>query len=267
MIAQRLTGVKYLDTSRHERLAGLTDILVDAYDRKGQGASGAAELAARLDSEIGSYMGRQLTFAEAAMAIDWGLHGEFGEYTGLNAERLFRFVRAYLESDDRKNAVKLENERRAGGQGSTLSRDEINRRNWEAMLQEFRELCETWRKEHIVVATLPRVRMMSADMRRELTGMCYEWLKAVGLVTRDESTLGCEIERMKEAEKMIAKEDRRTGGLLDQTVPSIPSAVKSLGNSLMMQTYFLNADAAGLDLDSVIAGLDCTPQQDRRFWL
>ena len=244
-------------------MSALAGLLADAYDRKGQSASGADGLADMLDREIADYMGRQLTLREAMLAIDWGLHGEYGEYTGLNAERLFRFVRAYLESGERQEAIREANSERMSPQKTV----DAGLENWNAMLKEFTEEVEYWRQNHTVKAVMPRSSMFLPDVRRALTGMCYQWLKTVGLVSNDADTLGLELEQMKEAEKALKKEGRNIRNVFDEALSrSIPSPVRNYGYSLMMLAYFRNADAAGLNLEAVVADLEQVPVEERRFF-
>lgn len=254
-----LGQVRYLDTPKPERMSALAGLLADAFDRKGQSASGADGLADMLDREIADYMGRQLTLREAMLAIDWGLHGEYGEYTGLNAERLFRFVRAYLESGERQEAIRAANAKRMSPQKTVNAGLE----NWNAMLKEFSEEVEYWRQHRTVEA----VKFGSDNGRRALTGMCYQWLKTVGLVSSDADTLGLELEQMKKAEKMLRREGRSMRNVFDEVLSrSIPSPVRSYGYSLMMLAYFRNAEAAGIDLDAIVADLKKTPAEERRFF-
>lgn len=258
-----LGQARYLDTPKPERMSALAGLLADAFDRKGQSASGADGLADMLDREIADYMGRQLTLREAMLAIDWGLHGEYGEYTGLNAERLFRFVRAYLESGERQEAIRAANAKRLSPQKTM----DAGQENWNAMLHEFSKELEYWRHNRTVEAVKPRASMFLPDVRRALTGMCYQWLKTVGLVSNDADTLGLELEQMKEAEKALKREGRNIRNVFDEALSrSIPSPVRSYGYSLMMLAYFRNADAAGLDLDAIVADLGRVPAEDRRFF-
>lgn len=244
-------------------MSALAGLLADAFDRKGQSASGADGLADMLDREIADYMGRQLTLREAMLAIDWGLHGEYGEYTGLNAERLFRFVRAYLKSGERQEAIRAANAKRLSPQKTM----DAGQENWNAMLHEFSKELEYWRHNRTVEAVKPRASMFLPDVRRALTGMCYQWLKTVGLVSNDADTLGLELEQMKEAEKVLRKEGREFRTAYDAALSrSIPNQVKSYGYSLMMLAYFRNADAAGFDLDAIVANLEQVPVEERRFF-
>lgn len=244
-------------------MSALAGLLADAYDRKGQSASGADGLADMLDREIADYMGRQLTLREAMLAIDWGLHGEYGEYTGLNAERLFRFVRAYLESGERQEAIRAANAERMSPQKTV----DAGLENWNAMLREFSAEVEYWRCNRAVEAVQSRTSMFLPDVRRALTGMCYQWLKTVGLVSSDAETLGSELAQMKEAEKVLRKEGREFSTAYDAALSrSIPSLVRSYAYSLMMLVYFRSADTAGIDLDAVVADLESVPVEDRRFF-
>lgn len=270
-ITQCLSTHKYQDTPQPERMSALVGIVVDAFGRKGQGAGGAESLASRLDREISDYMGRQLTLQEALLAIDWGLHGEYGEYTGLNTERLFRFVRAYLESQDRQEAIRLWNRGRMQPGDQSPTRDQVNTRNWEAMYSEFTGLVDAWRRTGTVEAVrrvIPRVHSSGEPRplfseeglmhaRRECTGMCYLWLKRLGYVLYDETTLGSEIEARKRAEAQLRQERSVIAR----------STVDSLAYSMMMLVFFRAQEASGTDLDAVLAEIGQTPEIERRFWV
>ena len=258
---RKITGCirdsRYLDTDRTARMARLTDMMYDAYSRKGQNAGNAETLAETLDREISEYMGYQLSFSEACLAIDWGLHGEYGEYTGLNTERLFRFVRSYLESEVRQQA--LARLRLSGSGPSAPSADEVQRLNWDSMLGYARERLEDWRTTgRLECLEAQSTGGMLAEGVKQCSRVCcmytVQWLKRVGILGYDGDTLATE-NGLK----------RRAMGILHTGEESF--AVRALAGALMLRETFMNADAAGVDLaeelDRIIAE---TPEAERRFW-
>lgn len=248
---------RYLDTDRPVRISRLTDMMYDAYSRKGQNAGNAETLAETLDREISEYMGYQLSFSEACLAIDWGLHGEYGEYTGLNTERLFRFVRSYLESEVRQQA--LARLRLSASGPSAPSADEVQRLNWESMLGYTRERLEEWR----ITGRLECLGALStggmlAEGVRQCSRVCcmyaVQWLKRVGILGYDGDTLATE-NGLK----------RRAMGILHTGEEGF--AVRALAGALMLRETFMNADAAGVDLAEELDRVgEETPEAERRFW-
>lgn len=253
---QRITGClrdsRYLDNDRAARVSRLTDMMYDAYSRKGQNAGNAEALAESLDREIADYMGYQLTFSEACLAIEWGLHGEYGEYTGLNVERLFRFVRSYLESEERQQALKMS--RSSGVPAHGLTRDEIQRRNWDAMLSYVRRAWTEFRSgSEGCAGSGPYAEDLEVAAAHNRAN-AYQWLKDQGLIARDSDTMATEAGMLKEACRRL-RADSGSG------------AVKSLSGSLLLALYFRTAESAGLDLGAELDRIGReTPDDERRFW-
>lgn len=258
---QRITGCirdsRYLDTDRTARISRLTDMMYDAYSRKGQNAGNAETLAETLDREISEYMGYQLSFSEACLAIDWGLHGEYGEYTGLNTERLFRFVRSYLESEVRQQALTRMRLDRPGP--SPRSADEVHRLNWESMLGYARDRLDEWRSTGQLecLGTQSPGGVLPEGVRLCSLVCCMytvQWLKRVGILGYDGDTLATE-NGLK----------RRAMGILHTGEESF--AVRALAGALMLRETFMNADAAGVDLAEELDRVsDEIPEAERRFW-
>lgn len=251
-ISDCIRDSRYLDNDRTWRISRLTDMMYDAYSRKGQGASNAETLAEALDREIADYMGYQLSFSEACLAIDWGLHGEYGEFTGLNVERLYRFVRSYLESEVRQQAKSRQ-------QGpAEMSQDEREERNWYAMLN---HVSASWR-EFRTLGDLECLRPRTGDEGEEgarIAGrVCclsaYQWLKCVGLVARDVDTSSTEAEMERNALRLL----RKTGTGFE---------VKAYAGALMLRETFRTAQSAGVDMKTELDRIYReTPLEERRFW-
>ena len=255
-ISDCIRDSRYQDNDRTWRISRLTDMMNDAYSRKGQGASNAETLAEALDREIADYMGYQLSFSEACLAIDWGLHGEYGEFTGLNVERLYRFVRSYLESEVRQQAVGQAKSRQQGP--AELTQDEVQERNWYAMIN---YAAARWR-EHQQTGDLESLRPRSGGEFEEGARMAgrvccmytYQWLKKVGLVARDADTSRTEAEMERRALRILRRSD---SGF----------EVKSYAGALMLRETFLTARRAGVDLKAELDAIYReTPLDERRFW-
>lgn len=254
---------RYSDVRESDRLSGLARLLYDEYARKGQSATGTDELAYRLDRDIRDYYGRQVTPGEVQLALRWGLRGEYGEFTGLNADRLFRFIRSYIESPERQEAVRRSYVPSPAQR--QLTAEERGLQNWNAMLGEFRSEVAYWRGHRQVEAVHPAEDTL-VQVRRTITAMCYRWLKGVGLVSSDASTLEVELEKTGIAARTLKREGCRVDAYSEAVSAYMPSPVRSLAHSMMMEEYFLNAEAAGLDLDSVLSGLESTPEGRRRWY-
>lgn len=252
-----LADCRYLDKDRGRRVAALSGLLLNAFVRKGQEGGRSEDLAVALDREIADYMGYQLTFSEACLAIEWGLHGEFGEYTGLNVERLFRFVRSYLESDARQYALKTARWKMEAP--SVTTREDAARLNWESIsdytLERWREYMETGSLRSLRTEEPGAIDTGAVLAGRVCCMYSYQWLKAVGIVARDSQTARTEAEK-----------ERRAMAALRAKDPGF--AVKAYAGAMMLLEVFVNADAAGMDLGEELAGIGKeTPITERRFWI
>lgn len=257
---QRISGCirdsRYLDTDRAARVSRLADMMYTAYSRKGQSAGNAESLAESLDREIGEYMGYQLSFSEACLAIDWGLHGEYGEYTGLNVERLFRFVRSYLESEVRQQALQQAQTGQAAP--AELTQDEVQERNWYAMINYAAARWREYQQTGDLESLRPRSGGEFEEGARMAGRVCcmyaYQWLKKAGLVARDADTSRTEAEMERRALRILRRSD--TG-----------FEVKSYAGALMLRETFLTARRAGVDLKAELDAIYReTPLEERRFW-
>lgn len=251
----------YADTEPAVRLRGLTVLLMDESDRKGQSATGSDVLAYRLDRDIEDFYGRQITTDEVLLALKWGLRGEYGEYTGLNADRLFRFVRSYLLSPERAEALKRRQESSLPAGLARPDTDTVGRMNWEAMfsyaIQAWDEFVEsgrlpgTSREQYSGVADALRY----VQRRNEANTYC--WLKSVRLIPVDPGTAASESECLKSAERIL----RRAGGHAPGR-----SEVKSLGYAMLLESYFRGLASGRTDFRPLISGIASTPESERRFW-
>lgn len=262
-IMDAMRAPRYTDVRESDRLSGLARLLYDEYARKGQSAAGADDLAYRLDRDVCDHYGRQVTLPEVLLALRWGLRGEYGEFTGLNTDRLFRFVRSFIESGERREAARLLSVP-SSSRERTLSADERGLLNWNAMLDEFRSECAYWQEHRQVEAVHPG-RDTVLTIRRVLTGSCYRWLKSLGLVAADADTLSVETGKRDAAARLLS----RTGAGRDLYSAALsghtPSPVLNLVHSMMMEEYFLNCERAGIDPADVMAGLEGTPEDERRW--
>ena len=255
-ISDCIRDSRYLDNDRTWRISRLTDMMYDAYSRKGQGASNAETLAEALDREIADYMGYQLSFSEACLAIDWGLHGEYGEFTGLNVERLYRFVRSYLESEVRQQAVGQTKSRQQGP--AEMSQDEKQERNWYAMLNQVSACWREFRTLGDLDCLQARGGSENDEGARIAGRVCclsaYQWLKCVGLVARDADTSRTEAEMERNALRRL----RKTGTGFE---------VKAYAGALMLRETFRTAQSAGVDMKTELDRIYReTPLEERRFW-
>ena len=244
---------RFSDVRESERLSELARLLYEEYARKGQGASGADELAYRLDRDLADYYGRQLTLPEVLLALRWGLRGEYGEFTGLNADRLFRFVRGYMESPERQEAVRRMRAD-APGRGGEPTADEIARRNWEAMLDYAATAYGDYRESGRLPGTQtePAGGLEGALViaQRHCEACCYRWLKAVGVVKGDADAFGAEARALRAAARMLRLPEART---------------RALADAMMLEGVFRAADAESFDFPARLAELAETPEEERRF--
>ena len=243
-ISSAVRGQKYGSLEPGDATAGLAELLSLQYERKGQAPDTEylTKTAGLLDADLRRYYGQTLTFEEVELAIDLGLHGEYGEYNGLNADRLFRFVRAYAMSDARADAIRQE--KVAAGQAAPRkSREDVGLLNWNAMLRYTRERWGEYRASG-------RLEGLGAT-RGEVVS---HWLKTVGLVEVDADCMELESRALREAERVLGDGTPRW-------------KVEDLGYAKMLEGFFTVCRAQEFDLVAELAALDRdTPAGERRFW-
>lgn len=189
-----MTGVKYAFHPASERIDGISSVLQKHYRRKKQTADleSISSTAEQLDEDIRTFYGKMLWSGEVSLAIDWGMYGEYGEFTGLNADRLFRFVRCYAESPERTDALNRIKALAAEPVGR-IRNAEIGRKNWDAMyryaLTAYDEFCKsgslpgTRREAHGLAGALQVA-------QRHNEANVYQWLKSVGVTPVNSENTG-----------------------------------------------------------------------------
>lgn len=261
-IAGSLGKAGYSNISQAGRVQALTAVVTACAQRKGQAMPGhAAETtAAALDAEIDRYFGRELSFDEVMLALDWGMHREFGEYSGINVDRLFDFVRRYRACPERQEAVsRMESPAAPQAGRRPRTNAEIGRLNWESgrryAMKAYGDFCET--------GSLPGTEVGKGGVTRALViaqrhneANTYRWLKKVGIISEDERTAGTEAEAAKEAQRRLRKAGDEPGW----------EQVKTLAGALMLQAFFATVRKSGFDFQGAMEGVPDIPEEDRLFW-
>ena len=258
-ISSAVRGQKYGSLEPGDATAGLAELLSLQYERKGQAPDTdyLAKTAGLLDADLRRYYGQTLTFEEVELAIDLGLHGEYGEYNGLNADRLFRFVRAYAMSDARADAIRQE--KVAAGQAAPRkTREDVGLLNWNAMLRYTRERWREFRTsgalEGLGATRGEVVSQVLGTAQRHNMANAYRWLKSVGLVDVDADCIKLESRALREAERLLGDGTPRW-------------KVEDLAYAKMLEGFFTVCRAQEFDLVAELAALDRdTPAGERRFW-
>lgn len=258
-IGETLGRARYSNFSQAGRVHALTAAVTGCAQRKGQAMPGhAAETtASALDAEIDRYFGRELAFDEVMLALDWGIHREFGEFSGINVDRLFDFVRQYRACPERAEAVSRLKSLAASPAGR-LAGPDAGRLNWEAMMRCTRRYWREFLGERNggdpdgPLADSLRGALEVA--RRVLMAGCYRWLKAEGVVAADEAAMAFENrERRRMSERYGGKEK--------------PGVTENRAmQSCLLATFRASADG-GFDLGAALDGLEAeTPPEERRFY-
>ena len=258
-ISSAVRGPKYGTLPPEETRDRLQSLLHGYYERKGQPSDGeqVSKTSSFLDDDLRRYYGQTLTFEEVEIAIDLGLHGEYGEYNGLNADRLFRFVRAYAMSDARADAVRQEKVS-AGQAAPRDSREDVGLLNWNAMLRYTRERWGEFRSsgrlEGLGQTRGEIIAQVLGTVQRHNMADSYKWLKSVGLVEVDADCMELESRALREAERILGDGSPRW-------------KVEDLGYAKMLEGFFTVCRAQSFDLYGELAALDRdTPAGERKFW-
>jgi|GEM_PF-3904786 hypothetical protein len=235
-IKAAMTGVKYAFHPASERIDGISSVLQKHYRRKKQTADleSISSTAEQLDEDIRTFYGKMLWSGEVSLAIDWGMYGEYGEFTGLNADRLFRFVRCYAESPERTDALNRI-KALAAEPRSISNNSEIGRKNWEAMyryaLTAYDEFCKsgslpgTRREAHGLAGAL-----LVAQRHNEAN--VYQWLKSVGIAPVDAESIGLNV----------------------------------MGYAMRLKELFQNMKATGYDFRANMQAVVSIAEEEKRFW-
>ncbi len=252
-IMDAMRAPRYSDVRDSDRLSGLARLLYDEFARKGQGSSGADELAYRLDRDLADYYGRQLTLPEVLLALRWGLRGEYGDFTGLNADRLFRFVRAYMESEPHRDALRAV-QSRSQSPAAEEDRDAKARESWEMNLRCARRAWEDWRSLGFLPgAHRERVHgggfaSAMASVQTHTASIVYRWLKRLGFVACDQTTAAAESDSIARAREKVRRLPEHYG-----------ADSSCLAGALMLERLF-----SGNDFSPVLSELEETPEEERR---
>ena len=258
-IGEALGRTRYSNISREGRVHALTAAVTGCAQRKGQAmpANVAEGTAAALDAEIDRYFGRELSFDEVTLALDWGMHREFGEFSGINVDRMFDFVRLYRACPERAEA-----ERRWKSLAALPERAEpradVGRQNWESAMRCTRRYWEEFRGERKDEAPdgplADSLRGALEVSRRVLMANCYRWLKSEGVVAADEAAMAFE-----------NRERRRMTGIYGGREK--PGVVENRAMQACLLATFRACSESGFDLGAALDGLEAeTPPEERRFY-
>lgn len=97
----------YTECGQKSRLKELAAHIGEAFRFRGQQAAPAdlADMAVNLDRKVAQDF-PHITLQEIRLAFEYGVTGEYGEYFGINFVTLFKFIKAYSESQDRADAIR-----------------------------------------------------------------------------------------------------------------------------------------------------------------
>lgn len=261
IMSEMSTGGSYNAVAEAERKERIVTYLTQQLKRRGQSASGGSivEAADYLDDDVMRYYGNSLTMGEVMTALDWGLHGEFGEFTGINADRLFKFVRSYAMSSERRDAAQRLRGMSAGSGPRALTNGEIGRLNWDSSfryaLKAYGDFCETGDLPGTEVG-MGGVAGALVIAQRHNEANAYRWLKAVGIVAEDDGTRKVENDTMRLAEEKL----RRAG------MKSEWPQTKVLGEAILLLKFFQAVNSSGFDFEGRMKEVETTPFNDRLFW-
>lgn len=253
LIMERLPGARYSNISPSVRVNALTMALVAFSQRKGQALSErAADLtASALDAEVERYFGRELAFDEVLLALDWGMHREFGDFSGMNVDRMFDFVRQYRNSPERRDAITRM--KSPGNPSRRTAEEDVGRLNWESAMRYTRRAWREWREK----AAEDSEGMFAGALavaRRVLMANSYRWLKSEGVVALDSATIALEGRARRSAAEKLGKNCN-------------PSVVENYAMQACLLEVFRLCDREGFDLMGALDELEKNvPPGDRRFY-
>ena len=258
-IGASLAMARYSNISQAGRVHALTAAVTGCAQRKGQAmpANVAEGTAAALDAEIDRYFGRELAFDEVMLALDWGTHREFGEYSGINVDRLFDFVRLYRNCPERQEAVSRLKSLAAPPSGR-LAGPDAGRLNWESAMRCTRRYWQEFQGEQTgETPDGPLADSLHGALdaaRRVLMADCYRWLKAEGVVATDEAAMAFENrERRRMAERYGDREK--------------PGVTENRAMQACLLATFRACAGQGFDLVAALDSLEAeTPPEDKRFY-
>ena len=252
-IAERLPRARYSNISPTGRVHALTASLVGFSQRKGQALSErAADItAAALDVEVDRYFGRELAFDEVLLALDWGMHREFGDFSGMNVDRMFDFIRQYRNCPERRDAIARM--KAPDNPSRRTAEEDVGRLNWEAAMRYTRRAWQEW-KEKTAADTDGIFAGALTVARRVLMANSYRWLKSEGVVATDSATIASEGRARRIAADKLGKN-------------CSPSVVENHAMQACLLEVFRLCDREGFDLMGALDELEKNvPPGDRRFY-
>lgn len=262
-IRERLPKAKYEAIKADGRIGSLTRVIVAFAQRKGQTIlDNAAQLtASTLDADIERYYGRELAFEEVMLALDWGMHRVFGEFSGINVDRLFEFVRQYKECPERADALTQTKLQDARLLEPVPDKENIGLLNWNAMY----DYAEKAYLEFLSTGGLPGTGAGQAGLagalavvQRHNEANVYRWLKNVDIVNVDADTMGTEATAIREAERRLRR--------MAKGRPVSDMAIKDMAYAMMLENFFWTAESQGYNFLARLAEVSETPEEERRFW-
>lgn len=258
-IGEAIGRARYSNISQAGRVHALTAALMGWSQRKGQTMPehAAEATASALDAEVDRYFGRELAFDEVMLALDWGMHREFGEFSGINVDRMFDFVRLYRACPERAEAAQRWKSLAALPEREE-PRADVGRLNWEAMMRCTRRYWREWLDgEAGKTPDGPLADNLSGALevaRRVLMANCYRWLKAEGVVATDEASLAFENRERRRAEA-------RRGG------SESPGVTENRAMQACLLATFRACAGQGFDIGAALDELErSTPPEERRYY-
>lgn len=260
-IGERLGRARYSNISQAGRVHALTAAITGCAQRKGQAMPGhaAESTAAALDAELDRYFGRELAFDEVMLALDWGMHREFGEFSGINVDRMFDFVRMYRNCPERQEAASRLKSLTAPQERGGRTAAEVGRLNWDAGYRYALKAFDDYNE----LGSLPGTEVGKGGVAGALTiaqrhneANTYRWLKKVGIISEDGRTVGTEAEASREAQRRLRKTGAEPGW----------EQIKTLAGALMLQAFFATVRRSGFDFQGAMDGVSDIPEEDRLFW-
>lgn len=252
-IGEALGKARYSNIAQAGRVHALTAALLGCAQRKGQTMPehAAETTAAALDAEVDRYFGREMSFDEVMLALDWGMHREFGDFSGMNVDRMFDFVRQYRNCPERRDAIARM--KSPGNPSRRTAEEDVGRLNWESAMRYTRRAWREWREK----AAEDSEGMFAGALavaRRVLMANSYRWLKSEGVVALDSATIASEGRARRIAAEKLGKNCN-------------PSVVENYAMQACLLEVFRLCDREGFDLMGALDELEKNvPPGDRRFY-
>lgn len=260
-------GKIYAYYPEQDRRRALSGVLTKHYRRKGQSISpeNLIDTVDFLDNDVRDHYGKELTYSEVEIAIEWGIRGEYGELTGLNADRLFRFIKSYVESPERKEAAR----RVYNNQSPRISDvQDVGRANWDAVVGDYRVCSAQWRQYHDLVALNPSLAEYDFETvtQRHRAANVYRLLKAFGFITLDDATLKTEDRALDAARRRMSLKKKAADTMSEVLQELDTESVRTMADCMMLANFFRTVEKAGIAPESILDSLEDVPEEDRRFY-